>query len=98
MKQGKKTFTDGVEIYEFSNDGTLVGDSDTAVPTEKAVKTYVDNIPAGLWEQESADTVQLSAADNVNFQEKEALNFVFELRTSDPGSPVTGQVWFRTDV
>lgn len=33
----------GVAINEFSTDGTLGGDSDTAVPTEKAVKTYVDN-------------------------------------------------------
>jgi hypothetical protein len=32
----------GNQINEFSTDGTLSGDSDTAVPTEKAVKTYVD--------------------------------------------------------
>jgi len=29
-------------IDEFSTDGDLAGDSDTALPTEKAVKTYVD--------------------------------------------------------
>ena len=29
-------------VTEFSTDGTLAGDSDDAVPTEKAVKTYVD--------------------------------------------------------
>ena len=29
-------------INEFSTDGTLGGDSDSAIPTEKAVKTYVD--------------------------------------------------------
>jgi hypothetical protein len=32
----------GTNINEFSTDGTLGGDSDNAVPTEKAVKTYVD--------------------------------------------------------
>lgn len=32
----------GNQINEFSTDGTLSGDSDTAVPTVKAVKTYVD--------------------------------------------------------
>ena len=32
----------GNPINEFSTDGTLSGDSDTALPTEKAVKTYVD--------------------------------------------------------
>lgn len=30
------------DINEFSTDGTMAGDSDVAVPTEKAVKTYVD--------------------------------------------------------
>lgn len=30
-------------VNEFSIDGTFVGNSDTAVPTEKAIKTYVDN-------------------------------------------------------
>ena len=43
----------GEEINEFSIDGNLAGDSDTAVPTEKAVKTYVDvqiggTIPTGI--------------------------------------------------
>ena len=32
----------GTTINEFSTDGTLAGDSDDAVPTEQAVKTYVD--------------------------------------------------------
>lgn len=36
----------GTNINEFSTDGTLSGNSDDAVPTEKAVKTYVDNIQA----------------------------------------------------
>ena len=34
-------------IDEFSIDGTLADDSDTALPTEQAVKTYVDNKIAG---------------------------------------------------
>jgi len=33
----------GELINEFSSDGTLSGNSNTAVPTEFAVKTYVDN-------------------------------------------------------
>lgn len=32
----------GTTVNEFSTDGTLGGNSDDAVPTEKAVKTYVD--------------------------------------------------------
>jgi len=33
----------GTGINEFSTDGTLGGNSDLALPTEKAVKTYVDS-------------------------------------------------------
>lgn len=33
----------GANVNEFSIDGTLAGNSDLAVPTEKAVKTYADN-------------------------------------------------------
>jgi len=36
----------GATINEISTDGTLSGDSDTAVPTEKAVKTYMDVVEA----------------------------------------------------
>ena len=48
----------GARVNEFSIDGTLAGDSDTAVPTEAAVKTYVDNQIANLnpdkiWEGDS---------------------------------------------
>jgi len=32
----------GADINEISTDGTFAGNSDTAVPTEKATKTYVD--------------------------------------------------------
>jgi len=35
-------------ITEFSTDGTMGGDSDTAVPTEKAVKLYVDTTVAAF--------------------------------------------------
>jgi len=35
----------GATPTEFSTDGTMGGNSDTAVPTEKAVKTYVDQLP-----------------------------------------------------
>jgi hypothetical protein len=35
-------FNAGVSVVEFSADGTLAGNADDAIPTEKAVKTYVD--------------------------------------------------------
>lgn len=39
---GKITLGSGTGINEFSLDGTLAGNSDDALPTEKAVKSYVD--------------------------------------------------------
>lgn len=40
---GKGEFPTGTGINEFSIDDTLAGDSDDAVPTEQAVKAYVDD-------------------------------------------------------
>ena len=45
---GSLVFDVGATVDEFSTDGTLGGNSDTAVPTEQAVKTYVDNVAAGV--------------------------------------------------
>ena len=39
---GNVALQNGAAVSEFSTDGTLSGNSDSAVPTEKAVKTYVD--------------------------------------------------------
>lgn len=50
-------FAQGATINEFSIDGTLGGNSDSAVPTEKAVKAYVDAEIGGL---------DLSASGTVN--------------------------------
>ena len=44
---GSLKFDAGATVDEFSTDDTLAGDSDTAVPTEQAVKAYVDNVAAG---------------------------------------------------
>ncbi len=45
---GSLVFDTGATVDEFSTDGTLGGNSDTAVPTEKAVKAYVDDQIGGL--------------------------------------------------
>jgi hypothetical protein len=34
----------------------------------------------------------------VDFAQQQSLQFVIENRTSDPGSPVSGQIWLRTDL
>jgi hypothetical protein len=35
---------------------------------------------------------------SVNFADQQALSFRLENRTSDPGTPTTGQIWLRTDL
>jgi len=45
---GTLEFPAGTSINEFSTDGTMGGNSDDAVPTEKAVKTYVDASSGGI--------------------------------------------------
>jgi hypothetical protein len=54
----------GQEVDEISTDGTLAGNSDTVIPTEQAVKTYVDTT-AGLLLQSfitSVSSVQSTTA------------------------------------
>jgi len=58
---GGITLTSGATVNEFSTDGTLAGDSDTAVPTEKAVKTYA--APKLINEIVQASTDTLTAAE-----------------------------------
>ena len=52
----------GTEVNEFSADGTLGSSSDKKVPTQKAVKNYVDNrLPSGvivMWSGRIADIPQ----------------------------------------
>jgi hypothetical protein len=35
---------------------------------------------------------------SLDFAQQQTLQFVIENRTSDPGSPVSGQIWLRTDL
>lgn len=47
----------------FTTDGTLADDSDSLIPTEKAVKTYIDNKVTGMMDFEGA----ISASSNPNY-------------------------------
>lgn len=35
---------------------------------------------------------------NVNFNQKQGVSFVVEVRSDDPVSPVNGQIWLRSDL
>ena len=62
LNDGMLSLKNGTGIDEFSTDGTLSGDSDDAVPTEKAVKNYVD----GLVAPQIIGGVTLSSSSNTN--------------------------------
>ena len=103
-EDGIKIGGGGATIDEFSTDDTLAGDSDTAVPTEKAVKTYADAVEVAA--AAAADTAlgeqklneHVAPDGSVDFNDQQAIDFIIENRTNDTGMTVTGQIWFRTDV
>jgi hypothetical protein len=63
----------GTGINEFSTDGTLAGDSDDAVPTEKAVKTYVDAQSGGGW-LGSETRIKIAPWDVVSYNDKDGVS------------------------
>ena len=67
------------------------------VLNEELRQIDVDIENGDLWE-ESSSVVQLKTATDIDFQQEESKQFVIENRTDDPSSPVTGQIWFRTDL
>ena len=76
----------GTTIKEFSIDGTLTGNSDTAVPTEKAVKTYAD----------SGDTSTLNSANSYTDIEianlKSEVDLINTSHVNSDSTAVTGDV------
>ncbi|MEG3839842.1 hypothetical protein [Microcoleus sp. herbarium14] len=46
--KGALKLADGVAVNQFSNDGGLNANTDTIVPTQKAVKAYVDRVATTL--------------------------------------------------
>jgi len=58
-----------------------------------------DETGSGLLVFGTAPTIDAPVfTTSVQFSQVQALQFVIENRTSDPGSPVAGQLWLRTDL
>lgn len=82
----------GAAINEFSTDGTLGGDSDTALPTEKAVKAYVDG-KLGTWTTWTPTVTQSgSVTVTVNFAKYKIIDKVcfVSVRLTVTGSGTSG--------
>lgn len=60
LADGSVKLKNGTNINEFSTDGTFAGDSDLAVPTEKAVKAYVGTIAGNQLFEFRVDTLTAS--------------------------------------
>jgi len=67
---GKVELGTGTGINEFSTDDTLAGDSDDAVPTEQAVKAYVDATISGsvVTDHSALDELDYASAGHTGFQ------------------------------
>jgi hypothetical protein len=94
--------TAGTTINEFSTDGTLSGNSDNAVPTEKAVKTYIDSLSSGaliwrtdlmpgfvirsIFEWSDLDTILISGGGSWEISGKDKLYYTNAQITFDLGS------------
>ena len=65
-----------------------------------AVGLLVENITEGSTSNKAIRTGTgiVDLGDDVEFNQNQGLQFVVENRTSDPASPVTGQLWIRTDL
>jgi len=63
---------------------------------KKHAQLHVSSHYNGGSDELSLDKMEADA--DVEFNQNQALQFVLENRTSDPGSPVNGQMWFRTNL
>ena len=76
----------GTPINEFSIDGTLAGDSDDAVPTEKAVKTYVDAAITAedFWDRDSSGYLYpKTSGDDITLSANEYLYMTEHIQNTD---------------
>lgn len=77
MESGSMTFNVGATINEFSTDGTLLGNSNDALPTEKAVKTYVDTavLAEDFWDRTGTVVTLKNAGDTLQLETSSGLQF-----------------------
>ena len=63
-------------ITEISTDGTLAGDSDSAIVTEKAIKTYVDGAVTAedFWDRSSGIIYPKTTGDDLSLEDQDIIN------------------------
>ena len=78
----------GASVNEFSTDGTLSQNSDTKVPTQQAVKTYVDNLSSLAGDLAIAGDLTVNGTTTLlNTTNSAISDKLIELGTGTTGSP-----------
>ena len=78
----------GASVNEFSTDGTLSQNSDTKVPTQQAVKTYVDNLSSLAGDLAIAGDLTVNGTTTLlNTTNSAISDKLIELGTGTSGSP-----------
>lgn len=81
----------GARIDEFSTDGTLTDNSDTAVPTEQAVKTYTDThiSTRAAGTPDALDLIEFADVDDSNIQKNATIQEIID------STQTTGEIKYR---
>jgi hypothetical protein len=79
-----------------SGGGTVITINSGAVSVAE-VSGLVAALAAKMDATTTLDAIPAPVA-SVDFAQEQALQFVIENRTSDPGAPVAGQIWLRQDL
>jgi len=94
----RKQLNAALDYVEAAASGISDGDKgDIVVSSSGAVWTVEPTVISGAIASATLDDLAAPVA-SVDFAQQQALQFVIENRTSDPGSPATGQIWLRTDL
>ena len=88
--------TSGLQTALDAKQATLVSGTNIKTINGSSVLGSGDLTVSGAGDFLADGTVPMTG--DLEFAQNQALQFVFENRTSDPGSPVVGQCWFRTDL
>ena len=80
----------GATINEFSTDGTFADNSDTSVPTERAVVTYVQNEVTTL--SENIGTIQVGADPNKTLVEVSGIGSIADTVNFQVGGDIVSKI------